>query len=133
MQKFWKVNMKLKKFDSINVLPFIDVLLVLLTIILMTSTFITKGLIPVSLPSAKSTNNLKIDKKLVIVINKKGEFFCNNNLVNSKNMKNHILKFKKETQVYIKSDKNARFDSFVQVLDILKSNDFQNISIVAKK
>lgn len=125
--------MKLKKFDSINVLPFIDVLLVLLTIILMTSTFITKGLISVSLPSAKSTNNLKIDKKLIIIINNKGEFFCNNNLVNSKNMKNHILKFKKDTQVYIKSDKNARFDSFVQVLDILKSNDFQNISIVTKK
>ncbi|PHO10950.1 TonB system transport protein ExbD [Malaciobacter canalis] len=125
--------MKLKKFDGINVLPFIDVLLVLLTIVLMTSTFITKGLIPVSLPSAKSTNNLKIDKKLIIIINNKGEFFCNNNLVNSKNMKNHILKFKKDTQVYIKSDKNARFDSFVQVLDILKSNDFQNISIVTKK
>lgn len=125
--------MKLKKFDSINVLPFIDVLLVLLTIILMTSTFITKGLISVSLPRAKSTNNLKIDKKLIIIINNKGEFFCNNNLVNSKNMKNHILKFKKDTQVYIKSDKNARFDSFVQVLDILKSNDFQNISIVTKK
>ena len=44
MQKFLRVNMKLKKYDSINVIPFIDVLLVLLAIVLLTSTFISKGI-----------------------------------------------------------------------------------------
>ena len=51
MLKLWRVYMKLKKYDSINVIPFIDVLLVLLAIVLLTSTFITKGIIPVALPS----------------------------------------------------------------------------------
>jgi len=53
--------MKLKKYDSINVIPFIDVLLVLLTIVLMTSTFISKGIIPISLPTATNANNIKVN------------------------------------------------------------------------
>ena len=49
--------MKLQKYDSINVIPFIDVLLVLLAIVLLTSTFITKGIIPVNLPDSKMLVN----------------------------------------------------------------------------
>ncbi len=61
--------MKLQKYDSINVIPFIDVLLVLLAIVLLTSTFITKGIIPVNLPDAQNASKLKSDKEIVIVIN----------------------------------------------------------------
>ena len=58
--------MKLKKYDSINVIPFIDVLLVLLTIVLMTSTFISKGIIPISLPKASNADNIKVNKEVII-------------------------------------------------------------------
>ncbi|AXH15150.1 TonB system transport protein ExbD [Malaciobacter mytili LMG 24559] len=125
--------MKLKKYDSINVIPFIDVLLVLLAIVLMTSTFITKGIIPVSLPNAKSADNLKVNKEVIIVIKKTGEVYCNNNITNMQNIQEHILQFKKDTPIHIRSDKEAKFDSFVQVLDMLKRNEFENISIVTKK
>ncbi|HRN00354.1 MAG TPA: biopolymer transporter ExbD, partial [Aliarcobacter cryaerophilus] len=57
--------MKLQKYDSINVIPFIDVLLVLLAIVLLTSTFITKGIIPVNLPDSKNASKLKSDKEVV--------------------------------------------------------------------
>ena len=57
--------MKLKKYDSINVIPFIDVLLVLLTIVLMTSTFISKGIIPISLPTASNADNIKVNKETI--------------------------------------------------------------------
>lgn len=125
--------MKLKKYDSINVIPFIDVLLVLLAIVLMTSTFITKGIIPVSLPNAKSADNLKVNKEVIIVIKKTGEVYCNNNITNMQNIQEHILQFKKDTPIHIRSDKEAKFDNFVQVLDMLKRNEFENISIVTKK
>ena len=67
--------MKLKKYDSINVIPFIDVLLVLLTIVLMTSTFISKGIIPISLPTASNADNIKVNKEIIIIIKEDGKLF----------------------------------------------------------
>ena len=43
----------MKKFDQINVIPFIDIMLVLLAIVLMTATFIAQGKIDVNLPTSK--------------------------------------------------------------------------------
>ena len=133
MQKFWKVCMKLKKYDSINVIPFIDVLLVLLTIVLMTSTFISKGIIPISLPTASSAQNLKVNKEIIIVIKDDGTLFCNNNIEGLNNIQEYILQFPKDTAIHINSDKNAKFEVFVSVLDMLKRYEYENISIVTKK
>ena len=47
-----------KKFDSINVIPFIDIMLVLLVMVLTTATFIKQGVIPVNLPEAKATDQI---------------------------------------------------------------------------
>jgi biopolymer transport protein ExbD len=133
MQKYWRANMKLKKYDSINVIPFIDVLLVLLTIVLMTSTFISKGIIPISLPTATNANNIKVNKEIIIIIKDDGTLFCNNDIEGLENIKNHILQFPKDTPIHINSDKNAKFEIFVSVLDILKQYEYSNISIVTKK
>ncbi|MBP6713914.1 MAG: TonB system transport protein ExbD [Aliarcobacter sp.] len=125
--------MKLKKYDSINVIPFIDVLLVLLTIVLMTSTFISKGIIPISLPTATNANNIKVNKEIIIIIKDDGTLLCNNDIEGLENIKNHILQFPKDTPIHINSDKNAKFEIFVSVLDILKQYEYSNISIVTKK
>ena len=125
--------MKLKKYDSINVIPFIDVLLVLLTIVLMTSTFISKGIIPISLPTASNADNIKVNKEIIIIIKEDGKLFCNNNIEGLDNIKEHILQFPKDTPIHINSDKNAKFDIFVSVLDMLKQYEYSSISIVTKK
>lgn len=125
--------MKLKKYDSINVIPFIDVLLVLLAIVLMTSTFISKGIIPISLPKADNANAFKVNKEVIIVIKKTGEIFCNNNITSMENIEKHVLKFSKSTPIHINSDKDSKFEDFVKVLDMLKKNQYENISIVTQK
>lgn len=125
--------MKLQKFDSINVIPFIDVLLVLLAIVLLTSTFITKGIIPVALPNASNADSLKPDKEIVIVINEKGELFLEDRPIVLENIELEILEKSKDTPVHLNTDKETRFESFVNVLDMLKKNGFSNVSIVTKK
>lgn len=125
--------MKLQKFDSINVIPFIDVLLVLLAIVLLTSTFITKGIIPVALPNASSADSLKPDKEIVIVINEKGELFLDDSPIVLENIELEILEKSKDTPVHLNTDKETKFESFVNVLDMLKKNGFSNVSIVTKK
>ena len=101
--------MKLKKYDSINVIPFINVLLVLLAIVLLTSTFISKGIIPISLPTASSAQNLKVNKEIIIVIKDDGRLFCNNNIEGLNNIQEHVLQFPKDIAIHINSDKNAKF------------------------
>ena len=125
--------MKLQKFDSINVIPFIDVLLVLLAIVLLTSTFITKGIIPISQPDANSADKLKPDKEIVIVINEQGELFLDDKLVVLQNIELAILDKSKDTPVHLNTDKKTKFESFVNVLDMLKKNEFSNVSIVTKR
>jgi biopolymer transport protein ExbD len=125
--------MKLKKYDSINVIPFIDVLLVLLAIVLLTSTFITKGIIPVSLPNSNNADNLKPDKEIVLVIQENGDLFVEDKPETLENIEQIILKSSKETPIHINTDKNTKFESFVQVLDMLKKHNYSNVSIVTKK
>ncbi|WP_198305323.1 TonB system transport protein ExbD [Arcobacter vandammei] len=125
--------MKLQKYDSINVIPFIDVLLVLLAIVLLTSTFITRGIIPVALPSSTSAEQLKPDKEIIIVINEKGELFLEETPIIIEELEKQILLKSAETPVHIHTDKNTKFESFVNILDMLKKNSYANISIVTKK
>lgn len=125
--------MKLKKFDSINVIPFIDVLLVLLAIVLMTSTFIAKGVIPVSLPKADSASNAKIQKEINLVVKKDNTLFLNQQHLSLDALKVLMGKYDNKTPILISCDKESQMDVFVQILDILKQKSFKNISIVTKK
>ena len=125
--------MKLKKYDSINVIPFIDVLLVLLAIVLLTSTFITRGIIPISLPNASNADNLKPDKEIILVIQENGEILLENKIEILEDVEKIILPSSKETPIHINTDKNTKFESFVQVLDMLKKHNYSNVSIVTKK
>ncbi|MCG3703972.1 TonB system transport protein ExbD [Aliarcobacter butzleri] len=125
--------MKLKKYDSINVIPFIDVLLVLLAIVLLTSTFITRGIIPISLPNASNADNLKPDKEVIIVIQEDGQLMIEDKPATLESIESEILQKTVETPIHINIDKNTRFESFVQVLDMLKKNNYSNVSIVTKK
>ena len=125
--------MKLKKYDSINVIPFIDVLLVLLAIVLLTSTFITRGIIPISLPNASNADQLKSDKEIILVIQENGDLFIEDKPETIQSIEQIILQSSKETPIHINTDKNTRFESFVEVLDMLKKHNYLNVSIVTKK
>lgn len=125
--------MKLQKFNSINVIPFIDVLLVLLAIVLLTSTFIAKGDIPVSLAKAESSSSLSLTQESVITIKEDNTMFLNTLHISLEALKIKIKTLNPQTHIYIKCDKKADFGYFVQVLDLLKSNAFENISIITKK
>lgn len=124
--------MKVKKFDSINVVPFIDIMLVLLVIVLTTATFIAKGIIPVELPKSQSAAKQKDQKDLTITIKKDGSIFFEKIKIDKKDIKIHLAKYKNTTPLRINCDKEAKFDSFVFLLDILKEKDFKNLGIITK-
>ncbi|BBG66353.1 biopolymer transport protein ExbD/TolR [Hydrogenimonas sp.] len=125
--------MKVKKFDQINVLPFIDIMLVLLVVVLTTASFVAKGTIPVDLPEA-SSKEAPVQKVKTIVIKSDGKLYFEDREVTASELERLVLKLDpKEDAVLIKSDAKSRFQSFVKVIDILKSNGFKKISIETRQ
>lgn len=122
----------MKKFDSINVIPFVDILLVLLAIVLMTSTFIAKGIIPVDLPKSASEQKME-SRNVVITIYEDGKLFLEKEPTTLERLHVHLETLTQETHFSINCDKKAPFEFFVQVLEALTSRHFRNIDIVTVK
>lgn len=122
-----------KRFDSINVIPFIDIMLVLLVMVLTTATFIKQGVIPVELPKSKSSNKEELKKEINIYVNAKGEIYFDKDRVDAKELEKKLSKIPKTQSVVLRSDKESRFQDFVTVMDILKRLKHEQLYIVTKE
>lgn len=125
--------MRLKRPEGLNIVPFIDVMLVLLAIVLTISTFIAQGKIKVDLPEASSAEVKQVNQKLEIVINAANELHVDDSKVSLEELKERIAPLKKDFPVILKSDKESKFDIFIQVVDILKVKGHENFEIIAKQ
>ncbi|RLA68490.1 MAG: biopolymer transporter ExbD [Epsilonproteobacteria bacterium] len=125
--------MKRERFDKMNVVPFIDIVLVLLVIILATSTFVKNKTIVVDLPSASSKKSEE-KKTIHIAIDKEGKYFYNHEALSLDIIKEKLIKLDpKKDLVSLHMDKASAFEYFVSVIDILKNKGFENISIITKQ
>lgn len=122
-----------KKFDSINVIPFIDIMLVLLVMVLTTATFIKQGVIPVNLPEAKATDKEDTKKEVTVYVNTKGEMFFGKDKVDLVTLEKKLSSVEKSQTVILRSDKESKFQDFVSVMDILKRLGHEQLYIVTKK
>lgn len=120
--------MEEKEFDYMNVIPLVDVMLVLLTIVLTTSTFIASGGIPVELPNA-SKNIEETSKAQTVGIEKNGGIYLNSTRVSLENLKEAMKQIARETPILIRADKDIRVQAFVDVLDIVKTLGFRKVSL----
>jgi len=117
-----------KEFDYINVIPLVDVMLVLLTIVLTTSTFIATGSIRVELPQA-SKRPAEILKTQTVEIDAGGNVYLNSRLVSLDDLKSSLQATSKETPLLIRADRNIRLQVFVDVLDVVKNLAFKKVSL----
>ncbi len=122
-----------KRFDQINVIPFIDIMLVLLVMVLTTATFIKQGIIPIELPQAKTAKKEDIQKEISVYVNAKGEMFFEKEKVDLATLEQKLSTLTKEQIVVLKSDKESRFQDFVSVMDILKRLNHEQLYIVTKE
>ena len=118
------------KKEGLNVIPLIDIMLVLLAIVLSISTFIAQGNIKIDLPNSESAEKKQDEKdKIAVLINKDNEFFIGEEKVAEENLKEKLNEIKNETLIELKSDKESKFDSFIKVIDILKKKNHENFAI----
>jgi len=117
-----------KEFDYLNVIPLVDVMLVLLTIVLTTSTFIATGVIPVELPQASRTPETAV-RSQTIVIDRAGNLFLNSTPLTLPALRESICSLDRGCPVLIRADQEVKLQLFVDVLDTVKSFGFRKVSL----
>ena len=122
-----------KKFDQINVIPLIDILLVLLVMVITTATFIKQGVLPIELPDAKSSEKKEDKKEFDIYITKEGKYHLDKKEISVADLEMKLAEISKEQTVVLRSDKEANFQHFVTVMDILKKLEHEQLYIVTKE
>lgn len=114
--------------DQINVIPLVDVMLVLLVIVLTTATFITTGQVPVQLAKAKESGDRK-DVPLVITLTAEGSLFMNDQPVPPEGLRIVLSSQPRESSVLVRADRVTVLDRFVSVVDEIRSLGFQQVNL----
>lgn len=125
--------MRLKRPEGMNIIPFIDIMLVLLTIVLMVSTFISQTNIPLELPYAREGESMKERQKHEIIISKEGILYWDEVLVNFEVLKKKLSEISKEDEIVLKADTYSSFGHFIEVIDYLKTLQYSHINILVRK
>ena len=119
--------------SEINVTPFVDVVLVLLVIFMLTAPILQSG-IEVVLPKTRSVKVVS-DEKVVVTITKQQDIYIGNDAVNIHRLGTAVLDHLRgagDSPVYIRCDQEVPFGAFAKVMDALKQAHVSNINIVTE-
>lgn len=117
-----------REVDQINVIPLVDIMLVLLVIVLTTATFITTGQIPVDLAKA-STSADRQDRPIVVTVTAEGAVFVDDRAIEEDQLDLVLAPHPRQSPVLVRADKVTRLERFVVVVDRIRGLGFQQVSL----
>jgi len=119
--------------SDINITPFVDVVLVLLVMFMVTAPILQSG-IEVALPKTKTVKEIT-EERLVITIDKDQRVFLGSDPVNINEIAARLHEKIRDPQgqsIFIRSDENVPFGAFATVMDAVKQTGITNVSIVTQ-
>ena len=121
--------------SDINVTPFVDILLVLLVIFMITAPLFTKA-IDVQLPQEKLRSSaVKDARKFIITINKNGKYYLEDRRYSAKNLIKQAIAWKEKKPdgtAFIRADKRAKVGDLAGLMVLLKNNGIQKLGFLVK-
>lgn len=130
--RFSKADQKL--ISDINVTPFVDVMLVLLIIFMVTAPLLQVG-VPVDLPKSKAQNIADPIEPIVLSITKKGTIFIQETKVEEKNLikrLEHITKNNKDAQIFLRGDRGIDYGKVMTIMGLVNGAGFTKLSLIAE-
>lgn len=131
-----KINDNYEPVSEINVTPFVDVLLVLLVIFMITAPLFTKA-IDIQLPKENlRSSKIKDARQFVITINKSGRYYLQGRKYSSKRLLQKVVDWKgsnKNKPVFIRADKRVRYKNITTLMVMLKNNGVHNIGLLVEE
>jgi biopolymer transport protein ExbD/biopolymer transport protein TolR len=119
--------------SEINVTPFVDVVLVLLVIFMITAPILQSG-VDVTVPKTRSVKEIT-EERVVISIDRQQRVYLGNDPVNINEIGAKLkekLRDPQRMQIYLRSDENVPFGAFATVMDAVKQSGVTNVSIVTE-
>lgn len=125
----------MKKIDSLNLIPFIDIMLVLLVIVLTSASFVVQSQIKVDVPRIEESEGQNTQKKQSqrITIDKDGHFFLNDKALSFDELKAQVATFDKDAQVIIHSDRQSDVEFFLEVTTMLRDNGITDVYVTTEQ
>ncbi len=119
--------------SEINIVPFVDIMLVLLVIFMITAPILQSG-IEVDLPKTKTVKEIS-EVRLVITIDRAQRVYLGDTPVNIHELGQQVrgqMRDPKHQAVFLRCDETVPFGSFATVVDTLRQSGIQNISVVTQ-
>ncbi len=115
--------------SEINVTPFVDVMLVLLIIFMVTAPLLQQG-IDVNLPQAKG-REMSPTERIIITIKKDGKIYVDKTAVTLKSMQARLLKSTNK-EVFLKADKDVHYGLVAEVMGELREIGIEKLGMVTE-
>jgi biopolymer transport protein TolR len=119
---------------DINITPFTDVILVLLTIFMIATPLIFQSSIKVNLPETTSAKPVKDIIQASITITNEGVMYLDNEIVTRREMKHKIRLLYKDNPglvVIVRADKFVKFQDIVEALDAINELGIRNVNLAS--
>ena len=123
----------MRRFESINVIPFIDIMLVLLAIVLTTATFVVSSKLDINVPKSSSEETINNDKVVEIAIDKQSIIYYDETKIDAERLKQKLSLLEKTTPINVRVDSSVDFGKFIEVLDLFKQFQLDKFSIITKQ
>ena len=123
-----------KSLSQINVTPFVDVMLVLLIVFMITAPLLTVG-VSVDLPKTKASQLSAKGDPIVISIKQNGELFIQERAIEDKQLLPRLVAIasgNKNLRIYVRGDKNVSYGIVLDTIAKIKKSGFKKVALVAK-
>ena len=127
-------NNKNKTISQINVTPFVDVMLVLLIVFMITAPLLTVG-VSVDLPKTKAAQLNSKGDPIVVSIKQNGDLYIQERSIDALNLLPRlkaISEGNKNLRIYVRGDKNVPYGIVLDTIGKIKRSGFKKVALVAK-
>ena len=124
-----------KLMSDINVVPYIDVMLVLLVIFMITAPLLSQG-VKVDLPKAAARPVENQDREtLVVVVDRTGQYFLDDRRISPEDLRKKvtaILRLRPETPVLIRGDRQVDYGEVVKAMTLLQAAGAPSVGLLTE-
>ena len=123
-----------KPLSEINVTPFVDVMLVLLIVFMITAPLLTVG-VPVDLPKTRAKSIAESVEPLVITVNAEGVIFIQDTEVELEKLVPRLVAItdsKADTRIYVRGDKSINYGRVLEVMGTVNVAGFTRVALIAE-
>ncbi len=123
-----------RRMSEINVTPFVDVMLVLLVIFMVTAPLLTVG-VPVDLPKTQAAAIAKPDEPLIVTVTAEGKVYLQETEMTDAQLVEKLRAMgadKAEQRLYVRGDKSVPYGRVMEVMGQLAGAGFTKVALIAE-